>query len=306
MFRFTIRQIEIFLKVCEAEGFRRASEALGISEAAVSHQICLLEEQLGGPLFRRRRGAAIQLLPEGEEFCEAALQFVKQGLALGQKLVPSPVSPTCITIHTGPHLLEDILRPALPEFLRAHPDISLNFVIPKTRKWLKQAIAADKVQGALLNVSSAEELPQSEILTQIGMGIYACPTIAARIRANPVQPIDLILPNSDQPDAASQMRYLRHVGVNFRIVGHYPFHDVAIRMASEGVGALVVLSSIVAALDPAGVLEKVQDLATWQTRLYLSAQLSTQNAEELGKFFTRTTQNWGGVDGIYRPNLASQ
>lgn len=290
MFRFTIRQIEIFLKVCEAEGFRRASEALGISEAAISHQICLLEEQLGGALFRRRRGAAIQLLPEGEAFRDAATQFVRQGLALGQRLAPSPAAPTCITIHTGPHLLEDALRPALPQFLRRHPEINLNLVIPKTRKWLKQAILADKVQGALLNVKSAEELPHSQALAQTDMGIYACPTIAARIRADPAQPIDLILPNSDHPDAASQIRYLRHAGVNFRIAGHYPFHDVAIRMASEGAGALVVLSSIVTSLDPSGILEEVEKLGVWQTRLYLSPQLARDHAEALRGFFTKAAQ----------------
>ncbi|NOW47370.1 DNA-binding transcriptional LysR family regulator [Novosphingobium sp. SG751A] len=286
MFRFTIRQIEIFLKVCEAEGFRRASDALGISEAAISHQICLLEEQLGGALFRRRRGAAIQLLPEGEEFREAAILFVRQGLALGQRLAPAAPHPTSITIHTGPHLLEDALRPALPDFLRRHPDINLNLVLPKARRWLKQAILADKVQGALLNVKAADELPHSDLLAQTEMALFACPTIAARIRANPALPIDLLLPNSEHPDAAAQIRYLRHAGVHFRIAGHYPFHDVGIRMAAEGGGALVVLTSIVTSLAPAGLLERVQNLGTWQTRLYLSPHLRPDHALALRQFFT--------------------
>jgi DNA-binding transcriptional LysR family regulator len=60
-----IRQLEMFQAVAEEGSFTRAGERLHVSQSAVSRQIKLLEEELGGVLLHRR-GKGVILTHPGE------------------------------------------------------------------------------------------------------------------------------------------------------------------------------------------------------------------------------------------------
>src|SRR4030095_10359981 len=73
-----IGQIEAFLAVGTFGGFRRAAEALSLSQPAVSARIKALEDSLGVALFERARGR-FALSPAGRAFtphAEALLRWV--------------------------------------------------------------------------------------------------------------------------------------------------------------------------------------------------------------------------------------
>jgi DNA-binding transcriptional LysR family regulator len=73
-----IGQIEAFLAVGTFSGFRRAAEALSLSQPAVSARIKALEDSLGVSLFERTRGR-FALSPAGRAFkphAEALLRSV--------------------------------------------------------------------------------------------------------------------------------------------------------------------------------------------------------------------------------------
>jgi LysR family hydrogen peroxide-inducible transcriptional activator len=57
-------QIRCFLALCQEGNFTRAAKRCGISQPSVSNAIRLLEVELGGPLFLRKR--IVQLTPRGE------------------------------------------------------------------------------------------------------------------------------------------------------------------------------------------------------------------------------------------------
>src|SRR5271156_5886686 len=52
-----MHQVRYFLAVADELNFTRASEQCNVTQPSLSRAIKLLEEELGGPLFRRERAA---------------------------------------------------------------------------------------------------------------------------------------------------------------------------------------------------------------------------------------------------------
>ncbi|WP_157000858.1 LysR family transcriptional regulator [Agromyces laixinhei] len=75
MTRFGHRQLEYFIAVANAGSFRRAAEALYVSQPSLSTQIGAMERELGAPLFyRHARG--VNLTPVGRVLLREALTTV--------------------------------------------------------------------------------------------------------------------------------------------------------------------------------------------------------------------------------------
>ncbi len=103
-----------------------AAAEVGLTQSAVSQQIKALETRLGVALFKRHaRGLALtddgrRLLPK----VEAALSDLTAAVAPFDH-VPAPSN---LTIAASVSVIEWVLAPALPDFRRRHPDVSLQFV----------------------------------------------------------------------------------------------------------------------------------------------------------------------------------
>ena len=78
-------QVEAFLAVGTFGGFRRAAEALRLTQPAVSARIKALESSLGVSLFQRGRGG-LALSPEGRALRPHAEQLL-QAVALARQAV---------------------------------------------------------------------------------------------------------------------------------------------------------------------------------------------------------------------------
>lgn len=81
MVDFSLDLLKVFYEVATKQSITKASEALFISQPAVSFSIKKLEEELGGTLFNRSN-KGISLTQEGESFFEYvkfALQTIKNG-----------------------------------------------------------------------------------------------------------------------------------------------------------------------------------------------------------------------------------
>jgi DNA-binding transcriptional LysR family regulator len=66
-----VRQLEMFRAVAEDGGFTRAAQRLRVSQSAVSRQVKLLEDELGGRLLHRS-GKGVSLTAQGELLLKAA------------------------------------------------------------------------------------------------------------------------------------------------------------------------------------------------------------------------------------------
>ena len=121
----TLRGILNFARTAELGSFAKAARELGISPVAVSQNISRLEAGLGVRLFARST-RALQLTPEGQAFLEqcreplvmldaACKEVASDARRATGRLRATVVSPVAYLY----------LVPLLPEFLKRHPDITL-------------------------------------------------------------------------------------------------------------------------------------------------------------------------------------
>jgi len=117
-------KLRLFGTVSRHGSFSSASEELNLTKGAVSHQIRLLESELGFLLFRR--------LPRGVELTDSGRDL----LATSQSAFDTinhrieelrRVGSRTLTIGLTTYLASRWLSPRLMDFMRLHPDIKLRF-----------------------------------------------------------------------------------------------------------------------------------------------------------------------------------
>jgi LysR family glycine cleavage system transcriptional activator len=106
--------------------FTMAAQELGLSQAAVSKQIKLLELKLGEPLFHRFP-RSLGLTKAGEAFLPK-VQDAFERLAAGAGEVFGPRRNDVLTIRCAVGFAVNWLAPRLPDFMAKHPDIALRLI----------------------------------------------------------------------------------------------------------------------------------------------------------------------------------
>ncbi|WP_087753349.1 transcriptional regulator GcvA [Paraburkholderia caledonica] len=110
--------------------FTRAAQELELTQTAISHQIKTLEDRLEVKLFVRRRNV-LALTPAAREYLHSvheAINLLSIATAHARKKKPS----TVLTVTCLPTYAVKCLIPALPEFQRAHPDITVHLATSST------------------------------------------------------------------------------------------------------------------------------------------------------------------------------
>ncbi|MBN8987840.1 MAG: LysR family transcriptional regulator [Rhizobiales bacterium] len=105
--------------------FRRAARDLALSPSAISHQIRGLEQQFGIKLFVRG-GRSVRLTADGERYLakvSLALATLQEAGRDMQRLRPGGGSE--LWISSLPFFTTTVLLPALPDFKRRHPALTL-------------------------------------------------------------------------------------------------------------------------------------------------------------------------------------
>ncbi len=116
-------KLKIFNTVARHGSFSAASDTLSLTKGAVSHQIRLLENELGFSLFHRLpRG--IELTKAGQELLitsQAAFESIEHRI---QEL--RRIGSRTLTIGVTTYFASRWLSPRLMDFMRLHPDIRLS------------------------------------------------------------------------------------------------------------------------------------------------------------------------------------
>jgi DNA-binding transcriptional LysR family regulator len=292
MFAFTVRQIEIFLAVCELGSFRRAADALGISEAGVSNHIRALERQLDCQLFARRRGAKVTPLEACEALRAEALAFVDRGRELRLVATRHSNQRPPLKVFVGGHLLEDFVRPALPRLASEHPDIELQFVTDRSRDQIIRESSPDEFDIILVTVRDKADLPGSILLSEVVAGIYGHAKYVDLAKKSGLAALPFIASPSGSEEEREQRNALRKLGIaNPIIAQRSQFHDGKILAAVSGGGVTMSLQSIVDKYDRNRILVMIHQLNNWQRCLYINPRLDDDISEIIKKFFLSSIVN---------------
>jgi LysR family transcriptional regulator, glycine cleavage system transcriptional activator len=103
--------------------FTKAAGELGVTPAAVSHQVKMLEDQIGIPLFQRVNRQLV--LTEAGGACLPGIRAAFEGLAEAVGSISVAGRRGVLTVSVAPSLAGKWLLPRLERFKSIHPDIDV-------------------------------------------------------------------------------------------------------------------------------------------------------------------------------------
>lgn len=122
----SLSSLATFEAAARLMGFTRAAEELGVTQAAVSRQIKLLEAELNMPLFVRGH-RIVTLTPAGRVLSQAMTGAFDQ-VAEAIDTIRRPVEGKTVTVAATLAFTHFWLLPRLPAFRAAHPGVQLRLV----------------------------------------------------------------------------------------------------------------------------------------------------------------------------------
>lgn len=128
-------RMETFLAVCRYLNFTRASEALCITQPAVTHHIHYLQEYYGVKLFNYA-GKRLTLTPEGEELRWAALAMCHDEEKLKRELRNMRGRDRPIRFGATMTIGEYAMPAHLSAYLAHHPDADIYMIVDNTQHLL--------------------------------------------------------------------------------------------------------------------------------------------------------------------------
>lgn len=294
MYTFTFRQVEVFLEICRVGNFSGAAERLDVSQPAVSNAIRSLESQLGAELFERRRGAKSVLTPAGAAFQDSARQFVARCESIGQGVRAGRRKPRPLRVFIGAHLLEDYIRPMLPEFYEEHPQLPMTFLPERHRDQILQDVQSGRVDVAVITVSPHERPAGSVLVGVVPAGIFGLRANRGPFTASSVSSLPFVLPAADSQLAASMLRHLERQGIHPTRTTYCPYHDVRVRLACRGKGVIFAVQTVIDKHDPRGQLKLLFSTDPWERRLYINPRVDPVSATAIASFVTRALSSSSG------------
>ncbi|MCP1772718.1 DNA-binding transcriptional LysR family regulator [Neisseria perflava] len=119
-----LEAVRAFCRIVETGGFGKAAEQLGMAKTTVSGQIQALEEGLGVTLLHRST-RRVSPTADGLAYYETVKPLLEQFDEANQYIATRGQISGRLKIETTAPLGSYLLMPALPEFLRRHPDLQL-------------------------------------------------------------------------------------------------------------------------------------------------------------------------------------
>lgn len=293
---FTLRQLEVFSGLAEAGSFRRCAEKLGISQAAVSNQIKVLEEALGITLFDRKPGRSPLLTPEGRAFQSDLEGFYRAAAALAAHKAEGGDQDTSIVFRllVGQGMFDFYIRPRLGRFYADHPKIALQFDIRPPTSDVPRLLQAGGFDFGIFNLREDCPVPPNmKPLALVSGGVYGHRSFAEG-QTLPLSPeaislLPFMLPPENSRLQRESLSALAHVGIRPRqVVGHSPYYDVIAAMLERGL-AVATFSAPLLRPEVREDVIRLMPLVNWRTMLFRQPAAPDPRRDAVEQFLVAST-----------------
>lgn len=135
-----IRQIELFLRICEHGSINKAATELRMSQPSLSRWLALLEHELGSQLFVRTR-QGIKLTDAGQVLADRAAPLLRQFDALKEEVGEKSHRQVNLAMPLSMQRL--LTAPFAEHVLRDRPDISMRVyegINNSIRQWMESGL----------------------------------------------------------------------------------------------------------------------------------------------------------------------
>jgi DNA-binding transcriptional LysR family regulator len=147
---YTLNQLHIFLKIAEFQSVTKASEALNLTQPAVSIQLKNFQAQFDIPLTELV-GKRLYITEFGREIAEAASQIVEQVHAINYKMLAYKGklagNLTLSIVSTGKYVMPYFLA----DFIKSNPGINLFMDVTNKQK-VVETLFQNEVDFALVSI----------------------------------------------------------------------------------------------------------------------------------------------------------
>lgn len=161
-----LKQLKYFLAIAECGTFLKAAEKVFVAQSALSHQIALLEDELGTMLFHRsRRG--VTLTEAGDVLMAHARSILRQVEDAKASLTSLTDSPAGKVTFGIPHSVSNALALPLLQMIRKDlPRIHLELTEELTGNLIRQLHAGQIHMAILFDDGSLEDFISQPLLTE--------------------------------------------------------------------------------------------------------------------------------------------
>jgi LysR family transcriptional regulator, glycine cleavage system transcriptional activator len=272
-----------FEAAARLESFSKAAEELGLSQSAVSHEMRLLEERVGQPLFNRQ-GRSIRLTDAGRDY-QRTVGLALEKLEAGYRRLEPYRKPGSVVIYCPTDFAARWLIPKLHQLKKE---------VPNCDPWIDTSGAKvdfDEMEISIAIVRSREVDPklESHLLFDDALIPVASPSLFKR----PLQRAQDILKYPLIHDERSEGwdDWFDSVGVKANAVSEgldFSDSELALRAAEQGHGIALACQPIVTQSWPEKklVIASSHALATGQSWFMIST------AKELQEPTTFAVWNW--------------
>ncbi|PYC99885.1 LysR family transcriptional regulator [Microbacterium esteraromaticum] len=274
-YRISLQKLEVFCKVAELGGVRRAAEELYISQPVVSAHLRSLQERVGAKLFHPE-GRGIALTEAGQRTLIWANEVLRGRIELEKDLANlsdglSGFVSVGASITVGNH----VLTPAVIDFKIANPSVSVRLEISAVETALEQARLgrhdfAIVATGAVLDARAFD----SELIAEPPWAVIAAAVnsdIPETVTPEQLARLPFVCPPGGLAIRRSQDSALASIGVTDRRVEIELGSAESIKQAvAADLGVAMLWRESVRADIEAGVLREVRVIApTIRDKLFI-------------------------------------
>lgn len=187
--RFSMQKLEVFCKVVDLGGVRKAAEELYVSQPVVSAHLRSLEERFGARLFQKD-GRGIRLTEAGEAVHYWAHDVLRGRVELDKNLSDlSSGTAGSVSVAASMSAGNSLITPAVVDFRKQHPDASITLTMSSVEVAL-DAVRAGRADFCV--VATDEVLDAKSFEAELaGEPAYALLVSPNRTVPDPVTATDL-------------------------------------------------------------------------------------------------------------------